>query len=182
MSPGGEPDPYTVLGVSRSASTAEIRAAYRALVARYHPDRHQDNPLKDLASEKLAEINRAYAILSNPARRSAFDAGRRDVAGSEPPEPGAGAPRPFRFGKLTLLLLALPLLLRFGAPLVRLLELLLREGIEALALLRGTPAPAAAALLVVLALAFTALRRRRSRPKAVPRPGASKASAQRPRS
>ena len=63
------PDPYAVLGVDRAASAAELRAAYRALVARYHPDRHQGNPLEDLASERMAEINQAYELLSDPARR-----------------------------------------------------------------------------------------------------------------
>lgn len=60
MTPSAEPDPYAVLGVVRTATEHEIRAAYRALVARYHPDRHQDKPLKELASAKLAEINRAH--------------------------------------------------------------------------------------------------------------------------
>lgn len=62
-------DPYAVLGVARTATPAEIRAAYHALVAQYHPDRHQGNPLAALASEKMIELNRAYETLSDPARR-----------------------------------------------------------------------------------------------------------------
>ena len=69
MIPKNEPDPYAILGVAPTASEAEIRAAYRALVAKYHPDRHQGNPLEELASAKMAEINRAYEILSDPVRR-----------------------------------------------------------------------------------------------------------------
>lgn len=53
-------DPYEVLGVSRSASDDQIRAAYRELVKKYHPDKYQNNPLADLAEEKLREVNEAY--------------------------------------------------------------------------------------------------------------------------
>ncbi len=54
-------DPYKVLGVSPNASDDEIKSAYRALVRKYHPDNYDDdNPLKDLANEKMQEINQAY--------------------------------------------------------------------------------------------------------------------------
>ena len=53
-------DPYEVLGVSRTASDSEIKSAYRELVKKYHPDNYADNPLADLASEKMKEINEAY--------------------------------------------------------------------------------------------------------------------------
>lgn len=53
-------NPYQVLGVSENASDDEIRAAYRELVKQYHPDKYQDNPLKNLADEKLKQINEAY--------------------------------------------------------------------------------------------------------------------------
>ena len=54
-------DPYTILGVKRDASDEEIKNAYRALVRKYHPDNYaDDNPLKDLATEKMQEINEAY--------------------------------------------------------------------------------------------------------------------------
>ena len=53
-------DPYEVLCVSRTASDAEIKSAYRELVKKYHPDNYADNPLADLASEKMKEINEAY--------------------------------------------------------------------------------------------------------------------------
>lgn len=54
-------DPYSVLGVSPSATDDEIKEAYRALARKYHPDNYtDDNPLKDLANEKMQEINEAY--------------------------------------------------------------------------------------------------------------------------
>ena len=54
-------DPYIILGVSSSASDEEIRNAYRALARKYHPDNYgEDNPLKELANEKMQEINLAY--------------------------------------------------------------------------------------------------------------------------
>jgi hypothetical protein len=53
-------DPYKVLGVSPSASDDEVKKAYRELARKYHPDNYHDNPLADLASEKMKEINEAY--------------------------------------------------------------------------------------------------------------------------
>lgn len=54
-------DPYKVLGVSSTASDDEIKKAYRALVKQYHPDNYADNPLANLAAEKMKEINEAYS-------------------------------------------------------------------------------------------------------------------------
>ena len=59
-------DPYEVLGLSRGATDEEIKEAYRELVKKYHPDKYQDNPLADLAEEKLREINEAYDMLMKP--------------------------------------------------------------------------------------------------------------------
>ena len=53
-------DPYSVLGVSPSASDEEVKKAYRELARKYHPDNYQNNPLADLAEEKMKEINEAY--------------------------------------------------------------------------------------------------------------------------
>lgn len=53
-------DPYKVLGVSPNASDDEVKQAYRALARKYHPDKYVNNPLADLAAEKMKEINEAY--------------------------------------------------------------------------------------------------------------------------
>lgn len=57
-------DPYSVLGVSPSASDEEIKKAYRDLARKYHPDNYQDNPLADLAQEKMKSINEAYDTIT----------------------------------------------------------------------------------------------------------------------
>lgn len=53
-------NPYEVLGVKETATDDEIKAKYRELVKKYHPDRYQNNPLAELAEEKLREVNEAY--------------------------------------------------------------------------------------------------------------------------
>lgn len=67
-------DPYEVLGVSRTASDNEIKRAYHELVKKYHPDNYADNPLADLASEKMKEINEAYDAITR-SRSSGTSAG-----------------------------------------------------------------------------------------------------------
>ena len=57
-------DPYSVLGVSQSASDEEVKKAYRELARKYHPDNYQNNPLADLAEEKMKEINEAYDTIT----------------------------------------------------------------------------------------------------------------------
>jgi len=53
-------DPYKVLGISPDASDEELKSAYRELARKYHPDSYANNPLSDLAVEKMKEINEAY--------------------------------------------------------------------------------------------------------------------------
>ncbi len=77
-------DPYEVLGVQKTASEAAIRAAYRKLAKRHHPDL---NPGKPEAAERFKEINAANNILSDKEKRARFDRGEIDAAGNEvPPE------------------------------------------------------------------------------------------------
>ena len=56
-------NPYEVLGVPQKASEEQIKQAYRELAKKYHPDRYVDSPLKDVAQEKMQEINEAYDVL-----------------------------------------------------------------------------------------------------------------------
>jgi hypothetical protein len=152
-------DPYAVLGVARSATAGEIKTAYRALVAKYHPDRHQGNPLEELAAAKLAEINRAYEILSDPERRAAFDAGQPAwPAGSRSPTGGVTTRARKRWLSLLGLLLMLPVLVRLVVFLVRMLA---RVGAEGLAAVRGTPLLLALLVVAVAAGTFLFIRRRR---------------------
>ena len=58
-------DPYKILGVDRNATDDEVKEAYRKLARKYHPDNYGDNPLSDLAEEKMQEINEAYDAIVN---------------------------------------------------------------------------------------------------------------------
>lgn len=68
-------NPYEVLGVSKTATDEEIKEAYRALARKYHPDNYTDNPLSDLASEKMKEINDAYDTIMNERRNKGRNSG-----------------------------------------------------------------------------------------------------------
>ena len=63
-------DYYEVLGVARGAAETELKAAYRKLALQYHPDRNQGS--KD-AEEHFKEAAEAYAVLSDPQKRGAYD-------------------------------------------------------------------------------------------------------------
>src|ERR1700740_3132328 len=63
-------DYYEVLGVPRTASDVEIKKAFRKLAREYHPDVAKD---KKKAEEKFKEINEAYEVLSDPAKRQKYD-------------------------------------------------------------------------------------------------------------
>ncbi|MBR0366466.1 MAG: DnaJ domain-containing protein [Clostridia bacterium] len=57
-------NPYEVLGVNEGADEETIKKAYKELVKKYHPDKYINNPLADLAAEKMKEINKAYDMLT----------------------------------------------------------------------------------------------------------------------
>ncbi|MFZ5749253.1 MAG: DnaJ C-terminal domain-containing protein [Pseudomonadota bacterium] len=72
-------DPYATLGVSRTASEADIKKAYRKLAKELHPDRNQDNPK---AAEKFSQVTQAYDLLTDKDKRARFDRGEIDADGN----------------------------------------------------------------------------------------------------
>lgn len=73
-------DPYTVLGVAKTAKPDEIKSAFRKLAKKYHPDQNQDDPK---AQAKFSEINQAYEIVGDKERRGQFDRGEIDSEGKQ---------------------------------------------------------------------------------------------------
>lgn len=74
-------DPYKVLGISPDATDEQVKAAYREMARKYHPDHYTDNPLSDLAQEKMQEINEAYDTIVR-SRKNGQSAGGNAGAGS----------------------------------------------------------------------------------------------------
>jgi DnaJ-class molecular chaperone len=72
-------DPYSLLGVARGASEAEIKSAYRKLAKQLHPDANKGNPK---ASERFSDVTRAYDLLSDKGKRAQFDRGEIDGDGN----------------------------------------------------------------------------------------------------
>lgn len=66
-------NPYEVLGVKEGTSKEEIKKAYRELAKKYHPDQYGTNPLKDLAEEKMRELNEAYEYLMKNTSDSSYN-------------------------------------------------------------------------------------------------------------
>src|SRR5271166_7017704 len=99
-------DPYDVLGVQRSAKPAAIKSAFRRLAKKLHPDANPNDPK---AAGKFAELNTAYEILGDEAKRKAFDAGEIDAEGKPihpafegfGAQPGGGFGRDGRFETFT---------------------------------------------------------------------------------
>jgi DnaJ-class molecular chaperone len=82
-------DPYTVLGLKRSASADEIKKAYRKLAKELHPDVRPDDKA---AEERFKRVSAAFNLLSDPEKKRRFDAGEIDSEGNErfAFRPGAG--------------------------------------------------------------------------------------------
>ena len=77
-------DPYSVLGISSSASDDDVKKAYRELARKYHPDNYHDNPLSDLAQEKMKQINEAYNTITRMrGEGDAFRPGGRSSSSSK---------------------------------------------------------------------------------------------------
>ena len=86
-------DPYTILGVSKGASAADIKAAYRKLAKKLHPDANKHDAK---AASRFSELNAAYEIVGDDDKRKAFDRGEIDAEGKprfrgfEGAQPGGG--------------------------------------------------------------------------------------------
>ena len=72
-------DPYTVLGVPKSATAKDVKSAYRKLAKKYHPDQNPEDPS---AHAKFAEAANAYELLNDTTRRAQFDRGEIDADGN----------------------------------------------------------------------------------------------------
>ena len=70
-------DPYTVLGLAKTASAAEVKSTFRKLAKKYHPDQSKEPKAK----ERFAEIGQAYEILGDDKKRAAYDRGEIDADG-----------------------------------------------------------------------------------------------------
>ena len=78
-----KPDPYEILGISKTATQDEIKKAYRKLAKSLHPDLHPDDPGKQA---EFQAVSAAYDLLGDPEKRRRFDAGEIDASGQERPE------------------------------------------------------------------------------------------------
>lgn len=90
-------DPYSILGIAKSASEKEVKSAFRKLAKTYHPDKNKDDPK---AKAKFNEATSAYEILSDKEKRAQFDRGEIDAEGNSKfagfdfnQASGRGAPR-----------------------------------------------------------------------------------------
>src|ERR1700688_2036668 len=77
-------DPYTLLGVARTATSGEIRAAYRKLAKKHHPDL---NPGNKKAEDLFKRVSAANDLLSDPEKRARYDRGEIDATGAEKAPP-----------------------------------------------------------------------------------------------
>jgi curved DNA-binding protein CbpA len=89
---------YDHLELPPTASADEIKKSFRALIARYHPDKvqHLGKEFQDMAADRAAELTEAYRILSDPGRRADYDRmlGAAPAAAPPPPSPAPPVERP----------------------------------------------------------------------------------------
>jgi curved DNA-binding protein CbpA len=71
-------DYYALLGVSKNATDADIKKAYKALALKYHPDRNRNKTdvEQDDASKKFQDISEANTVLTNPDKKKLYDSGQ----------------------------------------------------------------------------------------------------------
>ncbi len=79
------PDHWQILGLSPGADPAALKRAFREQARRWHPDLNSNDPV---AEDRFKQVNEAYAVLSDPLRRRAWERGE-DLSGAEPPDPFA---------------------------------------------------------------------------------------------
>lgn len=87
-------DPYSVLGVAKTASEKDVKSAFRKLAKKYHPDQNSGDPA---AKEKFATVNRAYEIVGDKEKRAQFDRGEIDADGNPKFAGFEGGHNPFEF-------------------------------------------------------------------------------------
>ncbi len=87
---GSQQNYYAVLGVSRTSDDVVIRAAFNALMLKYHPDTNKSAD----ATTRAAAINEAFRVLGDAKRRAAYDASRAQKASTTPPPPPPPPPPP----------------------------------------------------------------------------------------
>jgi curved DNA-binding protein CbpA len=96
------PDPYQTLGVTRDAELSAIRSAHRKLALKHHPDRIQDESLREKGKDEFQKIQQAYEILNDPVRRQRYDDKvrlaelRKEAMMREPPPPPTTRTYPMR--------------------------------------------------------------------------------------
>jgi preprotein translocase subunit Sec63 len=99
------PDYYAILQVSPAAEKEVIEAAYRKLAQKYHPDINRSEG----AEEKMKRINAAYEVLSDPAKRAAYDATRLVVQTSKPRQFKSILPRLMALAALIMVIIVVAL-------------------------------------------------------------------------